>query len=40
MTDIEIFNYFNNNNIDIYQFYIKYESFNNNIYIDSSSDDE
>ena len=40
MKEIEIFNYFNENNIDLFQFYKKYESFINNIYIDSESDEE
>ena len=41
MQEIEIFEYLNINNIDLYQFYKKYEEYKtNNIYIDSESDEE
>lgn len=41
MSEIEIFNYFHENNIDLYQFYKKYNEYiTNNIYINSESDEE
>ena len=41
MKDIEIFEYLMINNIDLYQFYKKYEIYmSKNIYIDSESDEE
>ena len=41
MQEIEIFEFLNINNIDLYQFYKKYEEYKtNNIYIDSESDEE
>ena len=41
MQEIEIFEYLNINNIDLYQFYKKYEEYKtNNIYIDSESYEE